>query len=358
MTFAVTHSRYPKHAETYGIAVDNISVTYSNTRLALYNASCYVQPGTITGLVGPNGGGKSTLFKAIMGFLTPNQGRVHIDNSSVEQAQKRQLMAYVPQADEVDWNFPISVFDVVMMGRYGYMNLLRMASRTDRRIVKEALERVGMSDFKDHQIGELSGGQRKRAFLARALAQKGKVILLDEPFMGVDVTTEKRIINLLLQLRDEGHTVLVSTHDLSSVSTFCDRVILINQTILASGTTAETFTEENLAMTFGSLPLSCLSPHPQCAQVTDHPPTGDLAYQPGHEPLHLVKRESPVQPQMQSQVQSQVQPQVQSQMQSQVQSQVQPQMQPQVQPQMQPQVQSQVQPQMQPQMQPQESRHE
>ena len=305
MTFAATYPRYAQHAETYGIAVDNISVTYGNARLALYNASCYVQPGTITGLVGPNGGGKSTLFKAIMGFLTPKQGRVHIDSISVEQAQKRQLMAYVPQADEVDWNFPISVFDVVMMGRYGYMNLLRMASRNDRRIVSAALARVGMSDFKDRQIGELSGGQKKRAFLARALAQEGKVILLDEPFTGVDVTTEKRIIHLLLQLRDEGHTVLVSTHDLSSVSTFCDRVILINQTILASGTTAETFTEENLAMTFGSLPLSHLSPHSQFAQAPEHQPAEYLAYQPGHEPLHSLNHASPVQRQGQQQVQRQ-----------------------------------------------------
>lgn len=280
MTFAVNPHRYPSNAETYGIAVDNLSVTYSNARLALYNASCYVQPGTITGLVGPNGGGKSTLFKSIMGFLSPNQGRVHIDNLSVKQAQKRQLMAYVPQADEVDWNFPISVFDVVMMGRYGHMNLLRLASRKDRRIVRAALERVGMSEFHDRQIGELSGGQKKRAFLARALAQEGKVILLDEPFTGVDVTTEKSMINLLLQLRDEGHTVLVSTHDLSSISTFCDRVILLNQTILASGTTAETFTESNLAMTFGGLPLSQVPTQGQRTQSGEH-----LAYQPGHEPF-------------------------------------------------------------------------
>ncbi len=272
MTSATVQSR-PSHPNpTYGISVDNISVTYSNSRLALYNASCYVQPGTITGLVGPNGGGKSTLFKSIMGFLSPSQGRVHIDELSIARAQKQQLMAYVPQADEVDWDFPISVYDVVMMGRYGYMNLFRIPSRQDRRIVMESLERVGMSEFRDRQIGELSGGQKKRAFLARAIAQEGKVILLDEPFTGVDVKTEKSIVQLLLQLRDEGNTVLVSTHDLASISTFCDRVILINQTILATGTTAETFTEKNLAMTFGSLPLSSLSGNTQSpARSATHP---------------------------------------------------------------------------------------
>lgn len=270
MTLKTTRSN------NYGIAVDNISVTYSNARLALYNASCYVEPGTITGLVGPNGGGKSTLFKSIMGFLSPSQGHVHIDGISVEKAQKQQLMAYVPQADEVDWNFPISVFDVVMMGRYGHMNMFRIPSRQDRRIVMESLERVGMSEFRDRQIGELSGGQKKRAFLARALAQEGKVILLDEPFTGVDVKTEKRIITLLMQLRDESHTILVSTHDLSSISTFCDRVILLNQTILAAGTTEETFTEDNLAMTFGGLPISSLSDKPNLT------PEAITAYQPGH----------------------------------------------------------------------------
>jgi len=248
----------PHSQGSYGIAVDNISVTYRNARLALYNTNCYVEPGTITGLVGPNGGGKSTLFKAIMGFLSPSQGRVHIDNLSIAQAQKQQLIAYVPQADEVDWNFPVSVYDVVMMGRYGYMNIFRVPSRKDRQIVRDSLERVGMSEFRDRQIGELSGGQKKRAFLARAIAQQGKIILLDEPFTGVDVKTEKSMINLLLQLRDEGHTVLVSTHDLASISTFCDRVILLNQTILAAGTTAEAFTAESLAMTFGGLPISAL----------------------------------------------------------------------------------------------------
>lgn len=240
--------------QTLGIAVDNLSITYNNARLALYDASCYIQPGTITGLVGPNGGGKSTLFKAIMGFLQPNQGSVSIDGLPIAKAQRKQLMAYVPQADEVDWNFPVSVSDVVMMGRYGYMNILRFPQFKDRRLVQESLARVGMTEFRNRQIGELSGGQKKRAFLARALAQESRIMLLDEPFTGVDIKTEKSIIDLLLQLRDAGQTILVSTHDLASISTFCDRVILLNQTILAAGTTEEVFTEDNLAMTFGGLP--------------------------------------------------------------------------------------------------------
>lgn len=249
------------------ITINNLSVTYNNARLALYNTTCRVEPGTITGLVGPNGSGKSTLFKSIMGFLQPVQGQIRVAGLPVQAAQKRQLMAYVPQSDEVDWHFPVNVFDVVMMGRYGYMNLLRIPQAKDRRLVMESLEQVGLAELRQRQIGELSGGQRKRAFLARALAQEGRVILLDEPFTGVDVKTGKQIIDLLIRLRAQGYTILVSTHDLASISTFCDRVILLNRTVLAMGTTAETFTEENLVMTFGGLPLSSLPLQAQPSEV-------------------------------------------------------------------------------------------
>src|SRR5690606_20047653 len=147
-------------------------------------------PGTIAGLVGINGSGKSTLFKAIMGFISPSAGEVRIAGLTAREAQRRKLIAYVPQSEEVDWNFAVLVEDVVMMGRYGHMGFLRIPSAGDRRKVDEALDRVGMAGFRHRQIGELSGGQKKRVFLARALAQEGKVILLDEPFTGVDVTTE------------------------------------------------------------------------------------------------------------------------------------------------------------------------
>jgi ABC-type Mn2+/Zn2+ transport system ATPase subunit len=205
----------------------------------------------ISGLVGMNGSGKSTLFKAIMGFLKPVTGRVLINGLPIKTVQKKSLVAYVPQSEEVDWNFPVSVHDVVMMGRYGYMNILRIPSANDQRVVRESLERVQMWSMRDRQIGELSGGQKKRAFLARALAQQGTVLLLDEPFTGVDIKTEKAMIDLLLELREEGHTILISTHDLASITTFCDQVVLINRTILAYGNTSEVFTEENLSRTFG-----------------------------------------------------------------------------------------------------------
>ncbi|WP_343231254.1 manganese/iron ABC transporter ATP-binding protein [Rhodomicrobium vannielii] len=236
-----------------GIAVRGATVTYRNGHTALRDASFEIPKGTISALVGVNGSGKSTLFKAIMGFVRLARGDIRVLGKTVPEALRKNLIAYVPQAEEVDWNFPVLVEDVVMMGRYGRMGVMRIPSADDREAVSAALERVAMSDFRKRQIGELSGGQRKRVFLARALAQDGQVILLDEPFTGVDVTTEDQIIALLRELRNEGRVMLVSTHNLGSVPEFCDRTILIKGTVLAYGPTVETFTRENLERTFGGV---------------------------------------------------------------------------------------------------------
>ncbi|KRW97985.1 manganese/iron ABC transporter ATP-binding protein [Paracoccus sp. PXZ] len=236
-----------------GIEVSNLTVAYRNGFTALRDASFTVPQSSVTALVGVNGSGKSTLFKALMGFVPAAAGKVRVLGMTVPQALRRNLIAYVPQAEEVDWTFPVLVEDVVMMGRYGHMGFLRRARPEDRRAVDEALARVNMQDFRHRQIGELSGGQKKRVFLARALAQGASVILLDEPFTGVDVKTESAIIALLQGMRDEGRVMLVSTHDLGSVPEYCDRVVLVKNTVLAYGPTAEVFTPENLRLAFGGV---------------------------------------------------------------------------------------------------------
>ena len=236
-----------------GLVVTDATVTYRNGTTALVHASFDIPRGSITALVGVNGSGKSTLFKAIMGFVPLATGEVEIMGLSEREALKRNLVAYVPQAEDVDWNFPVLVEDVVMMGRYGHMNWLRRPKQHDHDMVTQALSRVGMSDYRKRQIGELSGGQRKRVFLARALAQEGQVILLDEPFTGVDVTTEEQIIALLRELRDEGRVMLISTHNLGSVPEFCDRAVLINRSVLAYGPTSDVFTQTNLEQAFGGV---------------------------------------------------------------------------------------------------------
>lgn len=245
----------PRSADglTASLDVRHVTVAYPSGVKALDDATFSLGPGTIAGLVGVNGSGKSTLFKAIMGFVTPRAGEVRIAGLSVAEALTRNLVAYVPQGEEVDWSFPVLVEDVVMMGRYGRMGFLRIPSAADRAEVNQALERVGMSAHRKRQIGELSGGQRKRVFLARALAQRGLVILLDEPFTGVDVKTETEIVALLGELKQAGHLMLVSTHNLGSVPDFCDEVVLLKQTVLAAGPTATTFTEANLERAFGGV---------------------------------------------------------------------------------------------------------
>ena len=236
-----------------GIEARNVTVTYRNGHTALNDASFEIPTGTVTALVGVNGAGKSTLFKAIMGLLPAARGEIRLVGKTVKQALRENLVAYVPQSEEVDWSFPVLVEDVVMMGRYGHMGPLRRATARDRQAVSDALDRVGMQEYRHRQIGELSGGQRKRVFLARALAQDGQVILLDEPFTGVDVKTEAQIIALLRELRDEGRVMLVSTHNLGSVPEFCDRTVLIKGTVLAYGPTENTFTHANLEKAFGGV---------------------------------------------------------------------------------------------------------
>jgi len=238
---------------TAGIRADGLTVTYRNGHAALRDASFEIPTGTITGLVGVNGAGKSTLFKALMGFVPLAKGTVEILGQPVRAAMKAQIVAYVPQAEEVDWTFPVLVEDVVMMGRYGHMGFLRRPRAADRLAVDQALARVNMTEYRTRQIGELSGGQKKRVFLARALAQDARVILLDEPFSGVDVKTEEQIIALLRTLRDEGRVMLVATHNLGSVPEFCDRVVLVKGTVLAYGPTETVFTADNLREAFGGV---------------------------------------------------------------------------------------------------------
>ena len=237
--------------QVQGIEANNLTVVYRNGNIGLRDASFSIPRSTICALVGVNGSGKSTLFKSLMGFVSIATGSVSILGEPAGKMLKRNIVAYVPQNEEVDWNFPVLVEDVVMMGRYGHMGWLRRPSRADHAKVDEALQRVDMQDYRKRQIGELSGGQKKRVFLARALAQEGKVILLDEPFTGVDVNSENAIIELLRELRESGHVILVSTHNLGSVPQFCDRVVLINRTVLDHGFTETVFTQDNLQRAFG-----------------------------------------------------------------------------------------------------------
>ena len=232
------------------LLVEGLSVIYSNGHKALDNASFSIPRQSITALVGVNGSGKSTLFKAIMGFVKSSGGRIELFGGSVKDALKANLVAYVPQNEEIDWDFPVLVKDVVMMGRYGHMGFLKIPNENDYEIVKDSLKKVGMLELENRQISELSGGQRKRVFLARALAQQSEIILMDEPFTGIDVNTEEEIMELLREMKAEGKVMLISTHNLGSVPEFCDRTILLNKTVLAEGETTKVLTQENLTNAF------------------------------------------------------------------------------------------------------------
>ena len=235
---------------TATIQVQDVVVRYGDL-LALDGVTLQVLPGRVTGLIGMNGSGKSTLFKTIMGMVTPDGGRVLLDGAGPEIARRTGTVGYVPQSEDVDWAFPVSVRDVVMMGRYAQQGITRRPRPADHRAVADALERVELTEYADRQIGQLSGGQRKRAFVARGIAQGASVLLLDEPFAGVDKRSEATIVRLLRELAAAGRTVLVSTHDLHALPQLADEAVLLLRRVLFHGSVTDALNPENLALTFG-----------------------------------------------------------------------------------------------------------
>ncbi len=235
---------------TPAIVVQDVTVHYGDV-LALDRASLVVQSGRVCGLVGMNGSGKSTLFRAIMGMVRPDSGRVLIDGESPGKARKSGIVGYVPQSEDVDWAFPLSVRDVVMTGRYGHMGMTRRAKKVDHDAVDHALERVALVEYANRQIGQLSGGQKKRAFVARGIAQGATTLLLDEPFAGVDKRSEATITRLLRELAGDGATILVSTHDLHALPQLADEAVLLMRRVLMHGDPVEVLQPENLALAFG-----------------------------------------------------------------------------------------------------------
>lgn len=233
------------------LEVRGLSVSYGVGRPALERASLSVPRGAMLGVVGPNGGGKSSLLKGILGIAPKVEGEVKVAGRPLDRRSRR-LIGYVPQREEVDWKFPVSAFDVVMMGRIPSMSLFRRPSSEDKKIVGEALADVGMDEFSDKQIGEFSGGQQQRIFLARALAQGAEVLLLDEPVSGVDAPSQREIFDLLHKLREEGKTVVVTTHDLSSVAERFDLALLLNRRVVAVGRPEDVFTTEILGEAYDS----------------------------------------------------------------------------------------------------------
>ena len=230
------------------IQIHDMTIAY-HRKPVLWDVDLDVPGGQLVGIIGPNGAGKSTMITAIMDLLPKASGWVRIYGKPYERM--RRMVGYVPQRESVDWDFPVSALEVVTMGRYGRLGWMRRPGREDRRVAEEALDKVGMGDFAGRQISQLSGGQQQRVFLARALAQDTRIYLMDEPFAGVDATTEQAIIDILMELRALGRTILCVHHDLQTVTRYFDWVIMLNMRVVASGPTAEVFSEENLHKTYG-----------------------------------------------------------------------------------------------------------
>ncbi|MFI8595846.1 metal ABC transporter ATP-binding protein [Rothia koreensis] len=232
------------------LLIEGLSVDYGNLR-ALSDVNLRLDAGTVCAVLGMNGSGKSTLFKAISGVIRPSSGTVRIVGQSTRQAQRAGILGYMPQAESVDWDFPVSVRDVVLMGRYGAMGPSRRSRREDKDLTERAIRIVGLTDLADRQIGELSGGQKKRAFLARALAQQAKVLLLDEPFAGVDTVSATTMIRVLRDLASEGVAVLITVHDIENIDRLADSAVLLRGRVVYQGTPTSVVEPENLALAFG-----------------------------------------------------------------------------------------------------------
>jgi len=226
----------------------DLTVAY-HKKPVIYGVDVSIPAGKLIGIIGPNGGGKSTLIKAVLGMLPLTGGWVKIFGEPQERARRR--VGYVPQRESVDWDFPVSVMDVVLMGRYGRLGLLRRPGRADREMARHCLDRVKMLPYADRQISNLSGGQQQRVFLARALAQDSELYFMDEPFAGVDAATEASIIEVLHELRDRGRTLLVVHHDLPTAQRYFDMLLLLNMRVVAFGPTSEVFNYELLQRTYG-----------------------------------------------------------------------------------------------------------
>lgn len=230
------------------LEVHDLTVSYDNQPV-LWNVNCAVPAGKLTGIIGPNGAGKSTLLKSLMELIPVSAGHVKIFESSI--ANHRNRIAYIPQKDDVDWDFPATVQDVVEMGRYGKKSLFKRLNKEDKEIVVDCLSRVEMTDFANRHISELSGGQKQRVFIARALAQEADIYFMDEPFAGVDAASEQQIVSILLEMKNAGKSIFVVHHDLQSAADYFDWTILINTQLIACGPTEEVFNAENLKKTYG-----------------------------------------------------------------------------------------------------------
>jgi manganese/zinc/iron transport system ATP- binding protein len=237
-----------KHVENPVVEVHNLTVSYNN-KPVLWNIDLTLPQGALVGIIGPNGAGKSTLIKAMMEIVPHSSGYSKIFGEPLSKVRAK--VAYVPQRESVDWDFPASVYDVVMMGRYGKLGLFKRPRKADHEVVTECLRKVQLLPLKDRQISELSGGQQQRVFLARALAQEADLYFMDEPFAGVDIATETAIIEILREMRNKGKTVVVVHHDLQSAGEYFNWMILINMRLVASGPIEEVFTGDLLQKTYG-----------------------------------------------------------------------------------------------------------